>query len=308
MEKRKFAVDWNQKTKKFIDSNSKKSFDDDRFYYPKMRDDGTAASIIRFLPSPDTDTDTIKLFTHGFEDVGGWYINNCPTTIYPNDYDKCPVCKYNGPRWDGYNDEEKRRSRTTNYYTNILVVKDPQTPENEGKVFLFRFGKTINDKILEKISPPKDDIEQKKPVYIFDAYDGLDFKLIIKQKKTKEKSYPNYDGSNWTETPRAIAESDDGIEKIYNKRYNLSEFIAPDKFKPFNELEEKFFKVIGQPIGYSTTGEERHSTPTPAESPVKNTPLASSTMASAPVTEKREDIKIDKASEQDFFAGLKDGD
>ena len=43
----------------------------------------------------------------------------------------------------------RKRKRKLSYYANILVVSDPKHPENEGKVFLYKFGKKIFDKITE---------------------------------------------------------------------------------------------------------------------------------------------------------------
>ena len=47
----------------------------------------------------------------------------------------------------------RKRKRKLSYYSNIFIVSDPKHPENEGKVFLFKFGKKIFDKITEAMQP-----------------------------------------------------------------------------------------------------------------------------------------------------------
>ena len=66
---------------------------------------------------------------------------------------KDPVSEENTRLWNTGLDSDKeiarKRKRKLSYYSNIMVVSDPKHPENEGKVFLFKFGKKIFDKITE---------------------------------------------------------------------------------------------------------------------------------------------------------------
>lgn len=239
MNKGKFSLDWSTSMQKIKDqNNAKKNFKDERVYYPQIKDSGTAEAIIRFLPSKDTDVPFIKLFSHSFNGPGGWFINDCPTTVGL----ECPVCKNNTELWSVDENTVRTRSRKTNYYANILVIKDPQNPENEGKVFLFKYGKTIHKKIMDKISPEEGGIDE--PVMVFDYYNGANFKLKIKMQKVGNANMPNYDASSF-DNPSPVG-TDEEIEKYHNARYELSEFTNKDRFKSYNDLREKFEKVIGK--------------------------------------------------------------
>lgn len=211
---------------------------DERIYKPEIKKDGTAQAIIRFLPSPDTEIPFVKKYSHGFKGINGWYIEDCPTT-----YGKtCPVCKSNSYAWNnGDQNTARRRARRLSVYSNILVVKDPQNPENEGKVFLYRYGKKIHEKLMGKIDPGEESID--KPVMIFDPKEGANFRLKVNMIKVDGKSMPNYDSSQF-DSPSEL--SDDVLEKIEDKLYNLSEFIDPSNCKTEEELTVRFKKVIGE--------------------------------------------------------------
>jgi len=240
MNKQRFKIDWSQAMNKIREQNDKKgggNFKDERIYYPQFNDNGTAQAIIRFLPSPDTDIPFVNVYTHSIRGPGGWYIENCPTTLKKD----CPVCKANSAIWDSDPDTARSRKRKQSYFANILVVKDPANPENEGKVFIYRYGKKVHGKIMEKMQPEEGGIEE--PIMVFDYYEGADFKLIIKKVKVDNILMPNYDSCSF-DKPSAIG-TDEEIEKVSKARYNLSEFIAPTAFKSYDELASKFDRVVG---------------------------------------------------------------
>ena len=251
---RRIKMDWTKITKTI--SKQEKGYKkevDERLYVPKLKDDGTAQSVIRFLWSKDTDIPFVKKYSHGFKNAGGWYIEDCPTTIGKD----CPVCKANSVAWNaGNQDLAKSRSRRLSCYANILVVKDPQTPENNGKVFLYRYGKKIHEKIMAKITPPEDGIEE--PIMIFDPYDGANFKLIIKTTHSNingvDKSFLNYDGSTFAE--KTEIGTDAKVDKVDKALYTLSEFVSNDNFKSFDELGTRFAKVTGQDSASPTPRQE----------------------------------------------------
>jgi len=283
MQKRKFGIDWSKTMKKINDqANTKKNFTDDRLYYPQLKDDGTGSAIIRFLPSKDTDLPWVQLQTHGIQGPGGWFIQNCPTTLN----NPCPVCKSNSIIWNE-NDEETARkltrgkTRKTNYYSNVLVVKDPQNPENEGKVFLFRYGAKIHKKIMEQMNPVGGDDGVETPVMVFDYYEGANFKLIIKRQKVGNKNMANYDSSKFDAV--SSVGTDEEIEKIHNSLYSLAEFITPDKFLAYDELAKKYAKVCG-----GSDDDE------PALSPVKTKPVK------APVVEEEGAEETAETSDKTF--------
>jgi len=293
MQKKKFKIDWGNTMNKIKDQekSNKNSFKDERIYYPQFNDNGTAQAVIRFLPSPDTDIPFVNVYSHSIRGVGGWYIENCPTTLKK----ECPVCKANSAIWDSDPDTARSRKRKQNYYSNILVVKDPANPENEGKVFLFRYGFKVHQKIMEKIQPEENAI--KEPVMVFDYYDGADFDLIIKKIKVGNLNLPNYDSCEF-ESPSSVG-TDAEIEKIHKSLYGLKEFTEPKNFKAYDELESKFRRVVG------------------ATAPSAPAPQASAPAADAPASAPKADTKEPEAVTEDsvfdgeddtFFDSLKNSD
>lgn len=257
--KRKFQVNTTELLQKIQEQDKKEgknNFQDERIYFPEYNEHGVAQAQIRFLMSPDTDIPYVKLFSHGFRGPGGWYIENCPTTLKGHD---CPVCKANGTAWNAGDKETARnRARKLNYYSNILILKDPLHPENNGKVFLFRYPKTVYAKIMEKCDPGEDSIED--PVMIFDCYDGANFLLKVKKIKTGVREYPNYDSCQF-EGVSSIG-TDAEIEKIYEQRYPLSGIVSEDQFKSYNDLERQFNKVVGVTSQQSSVNTSRNTTST----------------------------------------------
>jgi len=215
---------------------------DDNFWKPEIDKAGNGYAVIRFLPSPAADGEDalpwVKIFDHGFKGPGGWYIENSLTTLNQKD----PVSEYNSLLWNsgieankGIAREQKRRLK---YISNILVIEDSKNPENEGKVFLFRYGKKIFDKITEAMNPQ---FEDEKAINPFDFWSGANFKLKIR----KVEGYQNYDKSEF-DSPSAIFNGDDGkLEQLWKKEYSLKEFLLPSNFKSYDELKAKLDKVLG---------------------------------------------------------------
>lgn len=260
MNKRKFAIDWGNATAKIKEQENAKGgdFKDDRIFKPQFKEDGTFQAVIRFLPSKDTVVPFIDQYTHSFKGPGGWLIDNCPTTLKK----KCPVCDANSAIWDEYPDVVRIRKRKLNYYSNILVINDIQTPANNGKVFLWRYGKKIHDKIMQKWQPPEGGI--LKPIMVFDYYDGANFNLIIKKVKVGKDLMPNYDESSF-ESISCIG-TDEEIEKINNSLFSLKEFHSESAYKSYEELKEKHDRVVGQSISSSSRPKtEKTSAPTTSE-------------------------------------------
>lgn len=286
---KKINLDWSKITKKI--NEQEKPFVkkvDERLYQIKTQKDGTAQAVIRFLWSKDTDVPFAKKYSHGFRGVGGWYIEDCPTT----NGKPCPVCKANSAAWNADDkDTARARARRLSCYSNILVVKDPQTPENEGKVFLFRYGKKIHDKIMEKIAPKEGGIEE--PVMVFDPYEGANFKLIVKTVNTtlpdgSKKSYLNYDSSSFAEKTKIG--SDAKVEEIDKSLYGLSEFVDPSSIKTFDELADRFTVVLGEGAA------------TPAPTPQAEEATTASEEPAPGVSEAGEDTESDNA----FFSKLRE--
>ena len=222
-----------------------KSFDDDRFWKPELDKSGNGYAVIRFLPAPEgEDIPWQRMFTHSFQGPGGWYIENSLTTINKND----PVGEVNRRLWNTGSEADKetarRQKRKLSYFTNIYVVADPKHPEHEGKVFLYKFGKKIFDKVMEAMQPQFDDEEAINP---FDLWKGANFKLKIR----KVDGFWNYDKSEF-EAVTPLLDTDAALEKVYGSEYPLKPFHEESNFKPYTELKEKMERVLGEAVDNRT--------------------------------------------------------
>ena len=216
---------------------NKSKYQDDRFWKPELDKTGNGYAVIRFLPAVEgEDLPWQRVWSHAFQDVGGWYIENSLTTLGQKD----PVSEENTRLWNTGLDSDKeiarKRKRKLSYYANVLIQSDPKHPENEGKVFLFKFGKKIFDKITEAMQPA---FEDEKPVNPFDFWKGANFKLKIR----KVDGYWNYDKSEF-EPVSQIAESDEKIKEIWKSQHALKPFLDPSNFKSYDELKEKLNRTI----------------------------------------------------------------
>jgi len=223
-------------------SSTESSSGDDRFWKPELDKSGNGYAVIRFLPAPEgEDIPWVKVFSHAFQGPGGWYIENSLTTLGKSD----PVGDMNRELWNSGSDKDKeiarKQKRKLSYYSNIYVVKDPVNPQNEGKVFLFKFGKKIFDKIMGAMQP---EFEDESPVNPFDLWQGADFKLKI----MKKDGYWNYDKSEFASSGTLGNFDDDDLEVIYKKEHSLSAFTDASNFKTYEELEKRMSLVLkGRP-------------------------------------------------------------
>jgi hypothetical protein len=214
------------------------SYKDDRLWQPEVDKTGNGYAVIRFLPAPPSeDLPWVRVFSHGFQAKGGWYIENCPTTIGQ----KCPVCEANNELWNSGNDDDKNiardRKRKLSYISNVLVIEDPVNPANNGKIFLYRYGKKIFDKINDKMNPQYKDEDAVNP---FDFWQGANFKIKIRN----VDGYRNYDKSEFSTSSPLLDGDDKALEALWRKEYSLLDFVKPDQFKAYGELKTKFQSVI----------------------------------------------------------------
>ena len=236
----------------------KKSYVDDRIWKPVMDKTGNGFAIIRFLPAPKgEELPWAKLWNHAFQGpTGQWYIENSLTTIGQND----PVSEHNSALWNSGVESDKeiarKQKRKLQYYSNIYVVKDSANSENEGKVFLYRFGKKIFDKIMETMQPA---FEDETPINPFDFWEGADFKLKLR----KVDGYWNYDKSEFAD-PSALSKKDDELEEIWGKQYSLKEFTDNSNFKSYDELKKRLDVVLS---GTTTVGNVTEMTTSFDDSP-----------------------------------------
>ena len=221
-------------------SNPKTGFSDsdDRYWRPELDKSGNGYAVVRFLPSPEgEDLPWARIWNHGFQGPGGWYIENSLTTLGQKD----PVSEHNSTLWNSGIEANKevarKQKRRLNYTANVYVLKDPAHPENEGTIKLYRFGKKIFDKINDLMNP---EFEDESPVNPFDLWAGANFKMKIR----KVEGYSNYDKSEF-EASSALLEDDDKMEEIWKNENSLKELVSEDKFKSFDELKAKLDRVLG---------------------------------------------------------------
>ena len=235
--KRKSQTDFSVLTKELEKANSTSS-GDDRFWKPSVDAAGNGFAVIRFLPAPDgEEIPFVKLYSHAFQGDGGWYIENSLTTLGGKD----PVGEVNRKLWNSGRDSDKevarKQKRKLTYYANIFVVSDKANPENEGKVFLYKFGKKIFDKVTAAMAP---EFPDETPVNPFDLWEGANFKLKI----TNVAGYWNYDKSEFS-APSALNADDSVLEKVWKQAHSLQAFTSADNFKTYEELEERLNMVLG---------------------------------------------------------------
>lgn len=239
-------IDWNA-VKKTIQDSSKKSTQrnkiDERFYTPKIKDDGTYEAIVRFIPAPDTDVPYAIIHNHFFNGEDGRVYNElCPTTIG----EKCPVCQANNKAWEaGDQDSARARSRKFKAIANILIVKDPNCRENEGKVFLFKYDKKLHTKILEKMNPGEGSVDD--PVMVFDWFEGCNFKLKIREKSFtngagKKIKFSDMDASEFVTVTSPVG-SDEYMDEVESRTIPLKPFLETSNFLSYDDLQQKFLTV-----------------------------------------------------------------
>jgi len=276
-------------------SDSKKS--DDRFWQPEVDKAGNGYAVIRFLAPPKgEDLPFVRVWNHGFQGpTGKWYIENSLTTIGKQD----PVSELNTELWNSGSEANKevarKQKRKLTYYANIFVVKDPSRPDNEGKVFLFKFGKKIWDKVKDMADPQ---FEDEKPVNVFDFDAGANFKLKIRN----VEGYRNYDKSEF-ESTSPISNEDSVIEDIWSKQHSLTAFLDAKNFKSYDDLKKKLTMVLAAGAPPVKAAEDTDLDETVGTKPTQ----ASAPRASIPTPKK--DVDFDNDDESlSYFAKLASDD
>ena len=228
-------------TKKIEEMNSspqqqQSNNNDDNLWKPSVGKDGNGYAVIRFLPPPKgEEMPFVRIWDHGFQGPGGWYIEKSLTTLGEKD----PVSELNTQLWNTGREEDKntarQQKRRLSFYSNIYVVKDPDNPQNEGKVFLYKYGKRIFDKLNDVMNPQFDD---EKPVNPFDFWEGANFRLKIR----KVDGYWNYDKSEF-DSGSPLAD-DDELEGIWEQQHSLQDLTDPKNFKSYDELQARLNRVL----------------------------------------------------------------
>ena len=265
----------------------KKSYKDERLWKPEVDKSGNGYAVIRFLPAVEgEDMPWAKVWNHAFQGpTGQWYIENSLTTLGKND----PVSEMNSAYWNTGIESDKeiarKQKRKLQYFSNIYVVSDTKHPENEGKVFLFRYGKKIFDKVMAAMQP---EFEDEKAINPFDFWEGANFKLKIR----KVAGYWNYDSSDFDNTS-ALFDNDEKIEETWKTQYALNEFSAATNFKSYEELKTRLDAVLSGSVTVGNVANQLEDAPIAA--PKIDTVAVEST--SVPQKEEEDDT-------MDYFAKL----
>lgn len=280
--------------------SSKKSYqeDDERFWKPTLDEAKNGSATIRFLPAPkNEDIPWVRVFSHGFKGpTGQWYFENSLTTLGKAD----PCYELNGQLYNAGDEDSKKQAsaqaRVLTFYANILVIKDPEKPQNEGKVFLYKFPKTIFNMLNEYMNPEDEDDTPSNP---FDFWEGRNFKLVIRNKG----GFRNYDKSSFQD-PSKIASTDEEIESIWEQQHSLQQFLDPKNFKSYDELKARLDVVLGL-VG------RKEQKPVEKTEPVKEKVVEKEAPKPAPVKEKAKEPVVDNSSDEDdesiaFFKDLAD--
>ena len=277
-------------------SSEKKTYGDDRIWKPTVDKAGNGYAVLRFLPAgAGEDLPWVRYWDHGFKGpTGRWYIERSLTSIGQPD----PVSELNSQLWNTGRDEDKElarlRKRRLHHVSNVLVVSDSGNPENEGKVFLYEYGKKIMDKIMDVMQPQ---FQDETPINPFDFWSGANFKLKIRN----VEGYRNYDKSEFDSSSSLFDGDEAQLEEVYNKLHKLSEFTDPENYKSYSDLKRKLFEVIGEAeVATGLSTEQQVELNTVKEAPVMNT-----TESEAPV-EKSDDATSEGNSDDtlSYFAKL----
>jgi len=255
----------------------KKSYADERVWKPTVDKAGNGYAVLRFLPGAEgQELPWARYWDHGFKGPTGlWYIENSLTSIGQND----PVGELNSRLWNSGIEADKERARSQkrrlHYVANMLVLQDPSAPQNEGKVFLYKFGKKIFDKVMDAMQP---DFADETPINPFDFWEGADFKLKIRQ----VEGYRNYDKSEFASASALYDADEVKLESVYNQLHDLSEFTDPKNYKTYEELKAKLARVLGEgaSTGAPTMGQVvQINEPTPAPQPPVAEPVTAEAMS-----------------------------
>jgi len=254
-----------------VGGGEQKSYVDERVWKPTVDKAGNGYAVLRFLPATEgAELPWVRYWDHGFKGPTGlWYIENSLTSIGQPD----PVGELNSRLWNSGIDADKEKARTQkrrlHYVVNTLVVEDPSAPHNEGKVFLYKFGKKIFDKIMDVMQPA---FQDESPVNPFDFWEGADFKLKIRN----VEGYRNYDKSEFSSQSALYDGDDSRLESLYNQLHNLNEFTDPTNYKTYDELKAKLMRVLGEEAtagAYTVKEEIQINEPAPAPEPQRLEPV-----------------------------------
>ena len=236
------------KLQKGVGEKQQNDYDDPREWKLQRDEQDNGTAVIRLLPGKGGDTPSVvRIFEHSVRiwnkstNKYRWYIEPSPSSIKED----CPVSSIYYELGDMGTDEAKKMqetfSRSVKFVSNILVVNDPMNPENNGKIFYWKYGVKLFEKFKQVLEPTEAQIKVgKQPLELFDPEDGADIILDIK----RDGKFLNYDGTT-IEAPSQAFETEEAMdEAVLEKAYDLTEFISADYYKPYAELKKKIAFVL----------------------------------------------------------------
>lgn len=247
---------------------STNKYTDDRIWKPTVDKQNNGYAVLRFLPATEgSELPWVRYWDHGFKGpTGKWYIERSLTSIGQDD----PVGEVNSRLWNSGVESDKtiarNQKRRLHYVSNVLIVSDPGNPANEGKVFLYQYGKKIFDKLMDAMQP---EFADEEPINPFDFWTGANFKLKIRD----VEGYRNYDKSEFA-SQEVLSDDDAKLEGIYNSMHDLAEYTDPTKYKSYTELKTKLMSVLGESAvaGAPTVDQERSLGEEKVAPPIKSAP------------------------------------
>lgn len=219
-------------------TQAEKYAEDTRFYKLKKDKEGNGGAVIRFLPDKNKNLiqQVNKIATTIVKNGKKRFVNELsPITIgQPCPFQEEWARLYNSGDKEG----AKSFSRTTRFYTNIKVIKDPLSPENEGKIFLLDMSATLKDKIQKLLNPSQADKDLGAKAYqLFNPIKGNSFRLVARK---GANGIPNYDSSDVIMEENGIYDTVEAAFKdITENTHDLSEFRNPSTFLSYEKLQEK---------------------------------------------------------------------
>lgn len=272
------------------------SDDNEGLWKPQVDKAGNGFAVIRFLPAPDSDIPWVKYYSHGFKgtETGKWFIEDCPTSIGK----ECPLCKANSALWNSGIESDKdiarQRKRRLHYVSNILVVKDTANPENNGKVFLYKYGAKIFEKLMSVLQPA---FEDEKPLDPFNLLSGANFKVKIKQ----VGGYWNYDSSEFDVQSALYDGDEDSLKEVFEQLSPIQIYVSPERYKSFTDLQSKMNNVLGLTNEAERGGASAGVVPKPPKPQKQSAPATTSPSKSSDDDDDEDD------DDMEYFRNLASG-
>jgi len=236
--------------------------EDERIWKPTFdKEKGSGSAIIRFLPAAPSEIDElpyVRVYSHAFQGpTGKWYIEKSLSTIGKPD----PCGELNKRCWnsgvESDKDNARSRKRKTDYYANVLIIKDPAHPELEGKVMIYKYGPQIHKMIEDSAYPKEPEFEGDEvvePLNAFDIDNGADFVIRItgrtmKNAKGQSVTVPNYEKSSFKAKAALAGGKESEMERIWNMCHALQPFYDEKEYKSYESLQKRLVEVLGPQVG-----------------------------------------------------------